>query len=102
MKNLNRCFRTILCIFGLFLIISGFICVFYKDLNYGWIGIIAGMLLYAFTSPYKVVYICPKCGAEFRNNDKIVLTLYNSRRSLATCPKCKKTNFCREKLLKNK
>ena len=50
----------------------------------------------------KLVYVCPKCKAEFRKtNDKIVLKTFCGSCGLAllTCPKCKKTNFMKMKLV---
>jgi len=49
----------------------------------------------------KSVYVCPECKTEFRKiNDKFYLKTYSiSGMALLTCPKCKKTNFMRRKLV---
>ena len=93
----KKSFYQILNITGLFICIAG--CILFisqKPLNYGWFVIaIMGALISSFAN--KTVYICPKCGAEFESKDKIILTTgnYGFHRSLVTCPKCKKTIFCR-------
>lgn len=56
------------------------------------------------TIPYflgGMVYVCPKCKTQFsKTNDKIVLTSGGAKHwTLLTCPKCKKTGFCRRKLV---
>ena len=95
----KKSFYQILNITGLFICIAG--CILFisqKPLNYGWFVIaIMGALISSFAN--KTVYICPKCGAEFESKDKIILTTgnYGFHRSLITCPKCKKTIFCRSK-----
>ena len=61
---------------------------------------IIGIVLLVFLNPYKTIYLCPKCGANFECKDKIILTTgFKSimYRSLLTCPKCKKIRFCRSK-----
>ena len=98
MKNKKRLYQ-ILNITGLFVCIVGFVLfISQKPLNYWWFVIaLIGALMSSFAN--KTVYICPKCGTEFESKDKIILTTGHSgfRRSLATCPKCKKTFFCRSK-----
>lgn len=51
----------------------------------------------------KSVYVCPKCKAEFaETDDKVVLNTSHKgffQRALLTCPKCKKTNFMKKKLV---
>ena len=100
MKNKKR-FYQILNITGLFVCIVGFVLfISQKPLNYWWLVIaLIGVLMSSFAS--RTVYICPKCGTEFERNDKIILMTGRSgfRRCLATCPKCKKTFFCRSKIV---
>ena len=86
---------------GLILLVAGIVLdILQRESNYGriiaWVGAIIGIL----TNPYKGVCICPECGTEFENQDKITIAL-NRSRILATCPKCKKTNFCRRRYIKN-
>ncbi len=63
------------------------------------IGIVINIIPYMIGN---LVYICPKCKTQFRKtSDKIVLKT-SSRATcwaLLTCPKCKKTNFCKTKLV---
>ena len=96
MKN-QKAFYRILNIIGLFICIVGIIIFFLQETpNYGWfIVALRGALICSFAN--KTVYICPICGAKFESKDKIILTTGNFRRSLVTCPKCKKTNLCRSK-----
>ncbi|MBO5409158.1 MAG: hypothetical protein J6A61_07180 [Clostridia bacterium] len=50
----------------------------------------------------KYVYICPQCQTKFREiDDKIVVqsNFHLKGFALLTCPKCKKTNFMRLKLI---
>ena len=105
MKDKNNYFYRVLHIIGLLVCVVGFILVILqKESRYGWFAVIIGALIAVFANPYKTVYICPKCGTKFESKDKIVLTTsLNSaiKRSLVTCPKCKKTNFCRSKSVCN-
>ena len=50
----------------------------------------------------KLVYICPECKTQFRK-DKNKITFQTSRWTthwaLLVCPKCKKKNWCKTKLV---
>lgn len=74
--------------------------------NEEYIGVIIALIgVVISVVPYmigKLVYICPKCKAQFRKtSDKIVLktSSWSTHWALLTCPKCKRTNFCKTKLV---
>lgn len=89
---------------GFIVIVLGAIIAFLCNEEY--VGVIITLIgIVINIVPYmigKVVYVCPKCKTLFRKTtDKIVLTTSNGAThwALLTCPKCKKTNFCKTKLV---
>ena len=89
---------------GLIIIVLGAIIAFlFKQEYIGAIITLTGIVINVI--PYmigKLVYICPKCKTQFRKtSDKIILRTSTRATHWAflTCPKCKKTNFCKTKLV---
>lgn len=89
---------------GFIVMTLGAVIAFFSDEEYvGVIIILIGIVMNIV--PYligKLVYICPECQTQFgKTSDKIILKTSNrvAHRALLTCPKCKKTNFCKTKLV---
>lgn len=104
MKKTKRYYLRLWKNIGSIVIVLGAIIAFLFNEEYvGAIITLIGILINIFSCLMgRLVYICPECKTQFgKTKDKITLqtSRWTTHRALLTCPKCKKTNWCKTKLV---